>query len=112
MKQRDIILVPFPFADQSGEKIRPALIISNNKFNQGDDIIVCAITSNIKTSKYSIILKNDNVERGIIYDTSAIKVENIFKIKKSLVIKTIAAINKSLFSKVINIIHDLVASSE
>ena len=48
LKQRDIILVPFPFTDLTNSKRRPALIISNNKFNkESGDVIVCAITSNI-----------------------------------------------------------------
>lgn len=110
MKQRDIVLVPFPFADQSGQKVRPALIVSNDKFNQlSDDVIVCAITSTIKPSKYSIIINKNDLESGILYETSSIKIENIFKIKKSLIIKPIGTINKILFQRVVDIIHNLIS---
>ena len=34
VKQRDIILIKFPFSDLSGAKVRPALVISNNQYNQ------------------------------------------------------------------------------
>jgi len=30
MKQRDILLVPFPFSGQSGIKVRPVVIVSND----------------------------------------------------------------------------------
>ena len=32
IEQRDIVLLPFPFSDQSGFKVRPALVASNNTF--------------------------------------------------------------------------------
>lgn len=43
----DIILVPFPFSDLTSVKKRPALVISPDKFNSGDDLIIAFITSNI-----------------------------------------------------------------
>ncbi|MCK5520202.1 MAG: type II toxin-antitoxin system PemK/MazF family toxin [Candidatus Marinimicrobia bacterium] len=49
-KKWDIILVPFPFTDQSNVKKRPALIISPNSFNMnGPDIVIAFITSNIES---------------------------------------------------------------
>ena len=33
MEQQDLLLVPFPFSDQSGRKVRPVIVISNNEFN-------------------------------------------------------------------------------
>jgi len=32
--QGDIVLLPFPYSDLTGSKQRPALIISNEKFNK------------------------------------------------------------------------------
>ncbi|MCR4292288.1 MAG: type II toxin-antitoxin system PemK/MazF family toxin [Candidatus Kuenenia sp.] len=46
----DIIIVPFPFSDQTATKKRPAVIISSNQYNNtSPDIIIMAITS--KTGK-------------------------------------------------------------
>ncbi|MBI2110159.1 type II toxin-antitoxin system PemK/MazF family toxin [Candidatus Woesearchaeota archaeon] len=40
IEQRDIVLIPFPFSDQTSKKVRPALVISNNLFNRSQDLIV------------------------------------------------------------------------
>ena len=42
----DVILVPFPFSDQTTSKKRPAVIISSNKYNDtSQDIVIMAITT-------------------------------------------------------------------
>ncbi|MBI2141641.1 type II toxin-antitoxin system PemK/MazF family toxin [Candidatus Woesearchaeota archaeon] len=108
MKQRSIILVPFPFSDQSGQKVRPALIISNDEYNSSsDDVIVCAVTTNIKPSKYSVLIGQNDLESGILYEKSAVKAESLLKIKKSLILKTIATINMQTLSKVTAIVKAL-----
>lgn len=109
IKQRDIILIPFPFSDQSGQKVRPALIISNDKFNQsGEDAVVCAITSNLKPSKYSLIISSKDIEMGALYEKSSVKVEAILKVKKMLIIKRIAILDKTKFLEVISALQELV----
>ena len=46
IEQRDLLLVPFPFSDQSGIKVRPVIVISNNSFNSdSEDILVVGVTS-------------------------------------------------------------------
>lgn len=45
----DVVLVPFPFTDQSGTKKRPAVIVSSNGYNTNRrDLIIMAITSQIR----------------------------------------------------------------
>ncbi len=47
----DIVLVPFPFTDQSGAKKRPAVIVSSTAYNQARrDVVIMAVTSQIKPS--------------------------------------------------------------
>ncbi len=45
----DIILVPFPFTDQSNSKKRPAVILSTARYNaERPDFIIMAITSQVR----------------------------------------------------------------
>ena len=44
----DVVLVPFPFTDQSGTKRRPAVIVSSEVYHTSRaDAIIMLITSNI-----------------------------------------------------------------
>lgn len=47
----DIVLVPFPFTDQSRAKKRPAVIVSSAAYNQARrDVVIMAVTSQVKPS--------------------------------------------------------------
>lgn len=58
-KKWDIILVPFPFTNLTTSKKRPALVVSPNKYNEGEDIVIAFITSKLdnprKPGDYKII---------------------------------------------------------
>lgn len=48
-KQGDVLLVPFPFTDQSAMKQRPAIVLSEATYNRiHPDLIMAPITSQIK----------------------------------------------------------------
>ena len=45
----DVVLVPFPFTDQSGIKKRPAVVVSSNNYNiSRRDLLIMAITSQVR----------------------------------------------------------------
>jgi len=44
MKKGKIILIPFPFIDLKGSKIRPAVVLNTNRL----DVTICFITSELK----------------------------------------------------------------
>jgi mRNA interferase MazF len=46
-KYGDVLLVTYPFTDQSAAKQRPVLVISQTRFNQGQDIIVLPLSSRV-----------------------------------------------------------------
>ncbi|HLA37938.1 MAG TPA: type II toxin-antitoxin system PemK/MazF family toxin [Candidatus Brocadiales bacterium] len=57
----DVILVPFPFSDQTATKKRPAVIISSNAHNDVyADVVIMASTSKIEnTVRLGECLAND-----------------------------------------------------
>ncbi len=93
-QQRELLLVPFPFSDQSGKKVRPVVVISNDKFNSlSNDLIVMGVTSNLSKELYNINLSSDDLDEGHLHNPCCIKVENILRIHKELIIKSIGKIN-------------------
>jgi mRNA interferase MazF len=47
----DLVLVPFPFTDQRGNKKRPAVIVSSAAYNVARlDIILMAVTSRVRAT--------------------------------------------------------------
>ncbi len=103
IEQRDLLLVPFPFSDQSGRKVRPVIVISNKDFNDhSDDILVVGVTSNITKDKYTLYLANKDLEEGKLITKCFIKFENILKIDKELVIKKIGKIKNDKLRKIVN----------
>ena len=45
-----LVLVPFPFTDQSGTKKRPAVVVSSHGYNASRrDIVIMAITGQVRT---------------------------------------------------------------
>ncbi|MEK6984418.1 MAG: type II toxin-antitoxin system PemK/MazF family toxin [Nanoarchaeota archaeon] len=105
--KKSIVLVPFPYSDQSGKKVRPALIISNSEFNRNEDVIICALTSRIKKRAYSIIITSKETVNKKLIDVSQIRVDTITRIKKDLIIKEIDILNEDTFKKVLQILNSI-----
>ncbi len=108
IEQRDLLIVPFPFSDQSGRKVRPVVVVSNNSFNNhSEDILVLGVTSNIKKERYSSILTNEDLEEGKLFTNCMIKVENILRLEKGLIIKKIGKISKNKFEEIMVILDSI-----
>ncbi|SHJ43859.1 PemK-like, MazF-like toxin of type II toxin-antitoxin system [Tangfeifania diversioriginum] len=45
----DIVIIPVPFTDNRGYKLRPAVVISNDTVHQTGDVMIVQITSKLKT---------------------------------------------------------------
>ena len=111
-KQRDVVLMPFPFSDLSGQKVRPVLILSNDAYNhQSADVVVCGLTTNLSPAPYSIIIEVTDVEQpGTLRHKSKIKADTIASLEQSILIKQIARLKLPVFRRVIAEIEDLIRS--
>lgn len=92
-KRGDIVLVPFPFSDQSTSKKRPAVIISSDTYNElSADCVIMAITSQTrKTIGMGECLLNDWRDAGLL-KPSAIK-PAISSIEKTLILKKLGRLS-------------------
>ena len=100
-KQREIVLVPFPYSDLSATKKRPVLIVSNDEYNSKfQDVVVCVITSNLFKDDYSLTLSNDDLETGILPEPSVIKAHKLFTIDKEKILKQFSLLKPGVYQNV------------
>ena len=81
MEKGDIILIPFPFTDLSGNKKRPALVLVSGDI----DIIVAFISTQIKWKENTDVLLNPSNENGLKKD-SLVRLSKLATIDKYLAI--------------------------
>jgi mRNA interferase MazF len=70
----DVVLVPFPYTDQTTAKQRPAVIVSSLAYNQAKpDVVVMAITSQFGPSRSLGEVWTDQWQAAGLLKPSAIK---------------------------------------
>jgi mRNA interferase MazF len=80
IKAGHIVLLPFPFTDLKGVKLRPALVLVVSKV----DVTVAFITSNLaQRDAFDLVIEPDAQNR--LHVTSVVKVKKLATIDKSLV---------------------------
>ena len=110
VKQREIILIHFPFSDLTGEKVRPALVISNNPYNRTNlDTVVLAITSILSPHPYKVLVEMQNLESGSLPLKSAIRVDKPFSVLQTKVLKIQAKITVNKLEEVKLLINQLIS---
>jgi len=101
IKAGQVVLIDFSFIDNSSSKVRPALVL----YSDYDNIILAAITSNLKHSGIKLT-KAD----GLLKD-SIIKLNSIFTIPKHLIIMNVCSLNlkkrQEVYSKLEEIIKGI-----
>lgn len=89
----DVILVPFPFTDQSASKKRPAVVISSAAYHRARvDLIVMPITSQIRSSTaFGEVIVQDWKAAGLIKPGVVKPV--ITTVERSLVLRKLGRLN-------------------
>lgn len=94
IKQRDIVLIPFPYSDFSTKKKRPVLIVSNQDYHKNNnDIICCAITSSNKPVYNGVSIDNNDMDEGNLKIKSTVKPGKIWSLHKDRIIMVIGRLN-------------------
>ena len=100
-RQKEIVLLPYPFTDQEGSKVRPAVIVSNDLFNKNShDCILVPMTSVIKNEICSVIINQEDTALGKIPKQSRIRYDKLFAIDKSLIIMEIGKLKDRKFEEI------------
>src|SRR5215210_512460 len=80
MKKGDIVLIPFPFTDLSGNKLRPPLVLISGKA----DVTVAFITTQIRWKEPNDVTINPTEQNGLKQE-SLIRLAKLATMDSSLV---------------------------
>lgn len=103
-KQGDVILVPFPFTDQTGTKKRPAVVVSADWFNSHyEDLILVPITSSIREplEKNDLRLTYADNQMGGLPKPSIAKTQKIVTVDKRLIIKQMGRLSSGSIQEIL-----------
>lgn len=99
MKQNDIWLTRFKYSNQIDYKIRPAVVLSNDKFNKCHSFVwACPITTKTSIPEYELAVTTETSATGL-KEKSYIRTDTIASIDKELFLKEIGKISAALFEK-------------
>lgn len=105
----DIVIIPFPFTDLSGNKKRPAFVVADLN---GDDIIVCQITSKNKSDPSALSLNMyDFVSGGLPVD-SFIRPNKIFTADKNIILSVAGHLGENKIRDTLNAVITIISSGE
>lgn len=103
----DVVVIPFPFSDLTQAKRRPALVIS---VLDGQDLILCQITSQTIKDSYSIPLYDEDFEKGNLRKESNIRPNRLFTAEKSIVLYKIGTLKNTKLNEIINKLVEIIRS--
>lgn len=78
----DVVVVPFPFSDLTQTKRRPALVVADL---QGEDLILCQITSQTISDRYAILISDEDFTIGGLNQPSNIRPNRIFTASQTII---------------------------
>ena len=101
----DIVVIPFPFSDLSQSKRRPALVLT---VLQGNDLILCQITSKSVKDNYAIPVDQNDFASGSLNQESNIRPNRLFTADNQIILYRIGNIKKIKLDQVINKIVEII----
>ena len=99
----DVVVIPFPFSDLTQAKRRPALILT---VLDGDDIILCQITSQSVKDKYAIQINDADFETGSLKQISNVRPNRIFTVDQKIVLYKIGKIK---FFRIVEVVDKAIS---
>jgi len=100
----DIVVVPFPFSNLTRAKRRPALVIAEL---EGDDLILCQITSQQIKDRYAVSIDEGDFETGTLRQQSNVRPNRIFTADRRIIMYGMGHLKHREVNEVIERIVDI-----
>src|SRR4051812_13149449 len=97
MKRGDVVLLDYPYSDGSGSKVRPVLIVQNDRDNQRlTNTIVALITKNVsrahEPTQLLIDVTTPHGQQSGLNQASAVTCTNLFTISQTKIHRVIGSL--------------------
>jgi len=79
----EVVVLPFPQTNLQSGKRRPALVVADLP---GDDVILCQITSQMRSDGFSVPLAVADFEKGRLAVDSFIRPSRLFTVEQSVIL--------------------------
>lgn len=90
----DVVLVGFVFADESGRKLRPAVIVSSSAYHRArQEVVVAAVSSNVKRRMFGEHLIGNWEGAGLLFPSAVTGI--IRTIKQTMLDRKLGSLAKS-----------------
>ena len=100
----DVVVVPFPFSDLTHARRRPALVIAEL---EGDDLILCQITSQRVRDRYAVSIEENDFETGTLRQKSNVRPNRIFTADRHIILYRVGHLKPDKIIEVIERIVDI-----
>ena len=100
-KKGAVVLVPFPFTNLTGTKVRPAVVVSTR--TNGSDVIVAFITSKTgRVGNFSVLVRTHEAqfEKTGLKGDSVIRVDKLATLERSVLLGELGEVSRVCLKKV------------
>lgn len=101
----DVVVVPFPFSDLTQSKRRPALVVTAL---EGDDVILCQITSKSVKDNYALSLEDRDFETGSINQPSNLRPNRIFTADSHIILYKVGRLKTAKLTEVLDAVVEII----
>ena len=90
----DVVLVGFVFSDESGRKVRPALVITSSAYHRARrEVILAAITSNVRRRLFADHLVADWKAAGLLFPSLVTGI--VRTVKQTMIERKLGSLTKA-----------------
>lgn len=94
-----VVVIPFPFSDLSGTKLRPAIVMADT--GRGDWLL-CQVTSNPYSDLDAIRITGEDLQKGALTEVSFARPIKLFTANESVIVKRVAILKSETFKRLVD----------
>lgn len=101
----DVVVMPFPFSDLTQSKRRPALVVTTL---EGDDVILCQITSKSVKDNYALSLEDKDFESGGVNQPSNLRPNRIFTADSHIILYKVGRLKTTKLTEALDKVIEII----